>query len=344
MNAPKTSYEIIYNGKNITADIFPHVASFSYSDRSQGEADELEIVLEDSEKLWQNAWYPVKGDTVVARIIDKSGTLECGTFTVDEISGDGSVDGDTFTIKALAAGINNKIRTKHSQAHEGKSLREIANTIALKHGLKVEGEIRDVRIARITQYRETDLKFLKRISFEYGYSFSIRGDKLIFTNIFDLENKASALIIHRSEIVSYSITDKTSETYKNVKLVYHNPKQKKTIEHEQAEAAEAFKNAKNDTLEVRTRAENKQQAELISKVALYRANSRQQEGRINMPGFIYAVAGNNCEVQGLGMFSGQYYLDATTHSVDRDGGYNVELEIKRIGLVNKEKQKNKKKV
>jgi len=111
MNVPKVLYEVVYNGKNITQDILPHVISFSYSDKSQGEADELEITLEDSEKIWQNEWYPTKGDTVSSKIIDINGTLDCGTFTVDEITGNGSIEGDTFTIKALA--VYNTDHTDH---------------------------------------------------------------------------------------------------------------------------------------------------------------------------------------------------------------------------------------
>jgi phage protein D len=339
MNVPKVNYEIVYNGKNITGDILPHVLNFSYTDKSKGEADEIQIVMEDTAGLWANAWYPQKGDTVSARIIDINGTLDCGTFTVDEITGEGSGSGDTFTIKAIAASINKKIRTKRSYAHESKSLREIANSIAAKNGLTLQGSIKDVRISRITQYRESDLSFLQRLSFEYGYTFTIRDKKLIFTNIFELESKAAALNIHRNEVISFSITDKTANTFKSARVSYHNPKKKKVFTHTANETAEAYQGAKVDSLEIRIRAENQQQAEIKSQVALYRANSMQQEGTIEMPGNIYAVAGNNCTFEGVGMFSGTFYLDSTTHNVAKDGGYASSLTIKRIGLIEKKKHK-----
>ncbi len=341
MNAPKVAYEVIYNQKDITKDILGNVIRFSYTDKSQGEADEIEIVLEDAARLWQNEWYPTKGDTISARIFDANGTLNCGSFTVDEVIGEGSKDGgDMIAIKGIAAGIKKKIRTKTSYAHENKTLREIANTVAGLHGFSVEGSIKDVRIARVTQYRESDLKFLKRLSYEYGYTFSVRDNKLIFTNIFELENKSSALTLHRSELVNWSITDKTSNTYRAAKISYHNPKEKKIVSFEQQEKEEAYQGAKADTLELRIKAENEQQAELKSRVALYRANSLQQEGAIDIPGNILAIAGNNCELQGLGMFSGKYYLETSTHSVDKDGGYTTNCNVKRVGLVNKSKQKN----
>jgi phage protein D len=339
MIVPKAAYEIIYNGTNITGNILPYTISFSYTDKSKGEADEIELLLEDSDKLWQNEWYPTKGDKVSAKIFYMGNTLDCGTFVVDEITGSGSAEGDLIAIKGIAAGINKKIRTKLSSAHENKTLREIANTIAAKHGFTVHGKIADVRLGRETQYKETDLQFLNRLANEYGYTFSVRDSKLTFTNIFDIENKENALTILRNEMISWSIGDKTSKTYAAVKISYHNAKQRKVITHTQTEKEKSYQLSKVDTLEIRVRAENEQQAEVKSKVALYRANSLQQEGTIEMPGNILAVAGNNCEIQGIGVFSGKFYLESSTHQVTRDGGYVSSLAVKRVGLIEKKKQK-----
>lgn len=339
MNVPRPTYEIIYNGKDITRDILSYVLSFSFSDKSSGESDELEIVVEDSSGIWRNEWYPVKGDFITAKIFNEGQTLKCGSFTVDEMSATGGSGGDTVTIKALAAGINKKTRTKKSSAHEGKTLREIANTIAAQNNLKVVGTIANVRIERSTQHRETDLKYLHRLAGEFGYTFSVRDDTLVFTKIFELEKKRAAFVLTNKEIISWSITDKTAHTFKAVKVSYHNPKQKEVIEFEHKEEDEAFKNAKSDTLMLNIQAENKQQAEIKAKAALYNANSLQQEGSVEIPGNVLAIAGNNCELVGLGVFSGLYYISGSTHSVSIDGGYTTSLEIKRVGLIEKKKQK-----
>lgn len=86
-------------------------------------------------------------------------------------------------------------------------------------------------------------------------------------------------------------------------------------------------------------ADNKQQAELKAKAALYKVNSLQQEGTVEISGNILATAGNNCELAGLGVFSGLYYINRSTHSISKDGGYATSLEIKRVGLIEKKKQK-----
>lgn len=345
MTVDKSTIEIIYNSKDITRNILPFIVRFTYNDKSQGEADELGILLEDSERVWQNEWYPLKGDEISASILTTQGVLNCGNFTIDEITGEGSQEGgDTITIKAIAAGINKTLRTKKSYAHENKTLREIANTVAANHGLTVEGDIKDVRITRRTQYRETDLSFLKKLSFEFGHTFSVRGKKLVFTNIFNLEGRKASLVLHRTDLTSWNITDKTSKTFRSAKIAYHNPKEKKIITYDQNENAEVYKGVKVDKLEIRGRAENEQQAELKSRVALYRANSLQQEGTFETPGNIYAVAGNNVELQGIGNFSGVYYLENSSHVIDKDGEYITQGAIKRVGLVNKSKQKAETKI
>ncbi|MEO6682175.1 MAG: hypothetical protein ABIN48_05060 [Ginsengibacter sp.] len=342
MTVPKVTYEIYYQGTNITGSILPYLISFSYTDKSKGEADELEITLEDSDQLWQNAWYPTKGDKISAKIFDLGKVLDCGTFTVDEIVSSISIDGDILSIKGIGAGINKAIRTKNSYAHENKTLREIANTIAAKHGLKLQGNIENVRIARETQYREHDLKFLQRLANDYGYTFSIRENLLIFTSVFELENKTEALTINRNEIISSEITDKTSNSFRAVKLSYHNPKEKTVITFEKKEDDPAFTGGKVDTLEIKLRAENKQQAEIKSKVALYNANSLQQEGNATILGNILALAWNNCTLLGRGVFSGNYYIRESSHLVEKDGGYTTSIDIKRTGLIEKEKKAKKK--
>lgn len=342
MNAPQVTYEVFYTGKNITGDILPYVISFTYTDKSESESDELEITLEDVDGLWRNDWYPKKGDQISANILSEGKKLECGSFTIDEISCSGGDSGNTFTIKALATGIDKTVRTKVSYAHENKTLREIINTVASRHQLKVEGSIENIRIKRVTQHRETDLAFLKKLSDEYGYVFSIRGNTLTFTNIFELENKTPALALGMYELANWSFTDKTSETYSKVKVTYYSQKHKRTFESEQAESRQAFQNAKTDTLHIKIRVENQQQAEAKSKVALYRANSAQQKGNFSTIGNFLVLAGNNCEMVGLGEFSGIYYISSSTHSISKDSGYTTSAEVKRVALVGKEKRKQRK--
>lgn len=339
----KPYLKVLYDGKNITAYVTPHLLSLSYVDKVEGESDEIELELEDVDALWRGAWYPEKGAMLDITIGYDDFTLNCGTFQLDEIELVGPPD--TVRIRGLAAAITGKLRTKNSYAHENKTLLQIARTVAARNGLTVEGSIPDVRFDRITQSRETDLAFLRRIGAEYGCLFSVRDKKLVFTTIFDIEATKAATTIDRLDIRSYSIKDTSAKTYQNTKVVYHNPIQKKVIEQEYK-----FENNNNpdnytysqivagDTKVIHTKAENKQQAELKAKAALHKANSKQQEGSLTMEGNPLIVAGNNFELTGFGSVSGKYHVTESRHTISRTEGYSTEATIKRVGFVEATKQ------
>ena len=63
------TFKLEYNKKDITKDISKYVLSINYTDFEPGQSDEIEIVFEDSEKLWQSAWIPSIGDSLYQPII-----------------------------------------------------------------------------------------------------------------------------------------------------------------------------------------------------------------------------------------------------------------------------------
>lgn len=339
MNVRKPIFKIVYAGKDITSDISSSLLSVTYTDHAEGESDEVEVAIEDSEGLWRGDWYPTKGEKLTLSIGYDNQLMPCGTFEVDEIELSGPPD--TLTIRALAAPIKGALRTKNSSAHENKTLREIASTIAQKNGLTVTGEIEDIRFTRVTQNRETDLGFLKRISYEYGHVFSVRDKQLIFTTIYKLEEGDAVQVIDRSDIADYSIRDKTASSFKKAELKYANPADKKVVDASKDED-DSKDITKGDTLFMTTKAENKKQAEQKAKAALHRSNSRQQEGTISLEGQPLLVAGNNFELTGLGQLSGKYHIVRSRHKITRSAGYSTDLDIKRVGYIEVKKQAPKK--
>lgn len=342
METLKPQFKVVYQGKDISADVGRYLLALTYTDHTEGKADEIQLELEDTDGLWRSDWYPQKGDTVQVAIGYDS-LVDCGTFEVDEIRLDGPPD--RIVICGLSAAVKKKLRTQSSAAYESQTLKQIAQSIAGKNGLTVEGTIENIKIARVTQNRETDLGFLRRIAAEYGYLFSVRGTKLVFTSLFDIEKGKAVRELDRSELQSYSLTDKTSQTFKSAKVAYHNPVDNKVVEGEENKATNADGKevdiATGDTLEIRTKAENQQQAEKKAKAALYRHNSKQQEGSFVIEGDPVMLAGNNFELTGMGTLSGKYHIETSRHTISASG-YTTSLDVKRVGFVEKVKQAPKK--
>ena len=330
MNLPIVGYTLLYNTKDISRNIAEQALNIQYTDKVGGESDTLEITLEDTNLHWQNSWYPTKGDNIQLTIRQMGQQLNCGTFEVDELSCNSSTGGDIFTIKGLAAGIKKPMRTKNSYAHEDKTLREIANTVASGLGLTVLGTVPAISFHRVHQFEETALQFLNRIGNEYGCIFSVRGSNLIFTYYADLEGRQPSLILSKQQLLSFDLRDTTHKTFKKARVKHHNPVSKEVIEYVENYDGE---DESTDDLEIRSRVENKGQAEKKAKYALFKNNTEGLGGDISIPGNLLFVAGNNFQLHGAGNFSGIFHILESTHTISRSGAYLSSGNIKRVKTI-----------
>lgn len=338
MRVAKPNYKVLYNGVNITADISRYMLSITYTDKVAGESDEVEIKLEDVDAQWQNSWYPEKGAKLNVTIEN----LKCGIFEIDEIELSGPPD--EVSIRGMATGVTNSLRTKKSDAHENKTLKQIAEKVAQKNNLTIQGEVPDITIGRATQNKETDLAFLKRISKQYGVVFSVRDTVITFTSVYTLEGRKSSFYVDKSNLKSYTLKDKADGAIK-AKSVHANPKQNEQIH--QNKDFESWKNqqdykapdtaSKDEKIDY-SKTENTQQAEAKAKAIMHLSATNQFEGDISMEGNTLACAGNNFQLTGLGKLSGKYHIKVSKHTIDRSGGYSTDLEIKRLQTPTKSEQ------
>jgi len=235
---------------DITRDISASLISLSYTDNVEGKSDELSLTLDDPSRIWANEWYPQKGDQLRALIGYEGLEVNIGAFEIDEITV--SAPPSQIEIRAIAAGTAEPLRTKTSYAHEDKTLQEIAQTVAEKNGLTVFGTIAPIRIKRATQNRETDLHFLNRLAYEYGYFFSIRDRQLTFTSLFDVDEREAVSTLNLNDLTSFSITDKLVGTYKQAESAYHNVESRETVKASVSDEIQS--DTASDTLIVRTKA------------------------------------------------------------------------------------------
>jgi len=314
-----------YEQKDITAYITPFVISVSYADNEHGKSDEIDIQIEDRQHLWKSSWYPTKGDVLTLRIgYENERLLPCGAFELDEI--EISSPPDVISLKGLGTNIKKALRQDNTNAYENKTLRQIADEIAEKHSLKLVGEIKEIRVKRITQKQEGDLSFLKRIAEDYGHVFKITDNKLVFYEMEKLESANTIFVLNRKDMTSFSLRDKTHELYKACVVSYHEPKGKRLITH----TVRADNITKGDTLKINERCENKEQAIAKAKAALSRKNGLQTEGTVTVIGNPKLGAGSNLEITGLYTLNGKYHIKSSKHTIDRSVGYKTELEVKRV--------------
>ena len=339
MNVSIPKYTVFYNNKNITTDISKYMLSLTYNDKTEGESDEIEIEVEDVDLRWQNGWYPEKGAKLTVTIED----LKCGVFEIDEINLSGPPD--VVTIRGMATGIVNTLRTKKSDAHEKKTLKQIAEKVASKNSMTIQGDIPDITFDRVTQNQETDLAFLKRVSRDYGVIFAVRENVITFTSIYSLEKRNNSFSIDKTELSRYAIVDKADGMIKTASVKSKNAKKNEAVstnlEFEKYKSEQGYTSdnpVNQDSGVTHSRVENKQQAEAKAKAIMHLSATNQQEGNLEFQGTTLAIAGNNFQVTGLGKLSGKYHIKSSSHKIDKSSGYTVSVEIKRLNSPAKSEQ------
>lgn len=336
MSIRTPAYLITYEGVDITADVQQHLEKLSFSDVVESESPDLSLTFEDVDGLWKTSWYPETGAKVRVELGYEDDLFEVGTFDIDELEMSGPPD--IFVLKALATGIAQSLRTRKSRSHENKTLEEIAQAVADENELTLQGDIERIQIERVTQNRQTDLAFLKSLGEEFGYVFTIRDDQLVFYNQIELEQADPVSVIDRTDMISYSLTEKTTEVYAEAELQYTNPELKEVVRGLQREG---FDVTRPDKLELFMDADNVGQAEKKAQVALYRANSEQASGIIELQGWIGILAGVNIELHGLGVASGVYHIKKATHEISRSTGYKTKLDVKKVSDIADEFQSSR---
>lgn len=146
MNARRCLVMVSYNGKDISADLQQYLKSVSYTDNMSGEADDLQLTLEDRQGLWQSSWMPEKGATLDVSIRHINGGAEqvvrFGLFEIDEITSSGMPS--EVQIKAISVPDNNNLRgVERTRSWEKAELKRIANDIAGGAGLELYYDVKD---------------------------------------------------------------------------------------------------------------------------------------------------------------------------------------------------------
>lgn len=147
--ARRTSIEVEFDGAGITKRIRPYLLGLTYTDCEEGQADDLQLRLQDRGGLWRESWLasmlegavksrPLK---IQAAIVLQNWTgggrdqrLDCGSFELD--AADLSAPPSALLIKATALPFSGQIRqTKKSRAWENYRLSGIAREMAKAAGL-----------------------------------------------------------------------------------------------------------------------------------------------------------------------------------------------------------------
>lgn len=342
---PMPRARIVYEGKDISADISPYLLSVGYTDRLSGESDELELRLEDTDGRWRGDWYPGKGDSLTVSIGYAGQELvSCGSFEIDEI--ELSFPPDEVSIRALATGISLSCRTRKSNGYEKTTLAGVVRVVCGRLGLTPAGEVADIPLDRVTQYQESDLAFLSRLAGEYGHTFKISGRKMIFQHRDGVLAADSVRSFKREDVTSCSFRDRLKDIPSKVRIKKQDAGRKElkvygkgsddslavvgTTEQAQKKRGRESRKTSGDELRIVGRG-SQAQLEAKGSAALQDAELERCSTDLVLPGDPALRAGLNIVLDAsFGAPAGRYMIRESRHSLGRDG-YTTSLALARTG-------------
>jgi len=179
-------FRLAIDGKDLTGKVRPRLISLRLTEKRAGEADELEIQLDDTDGLLA---IPRKGAKVSlsigwARGSDVAvGLVDKGVFTVDQTSWQSAPA--QISITARSADLTAGYRVRRERSHRSTTLGAIARKVASANGLQasVSADLADIPIAMHVQDQKSDMAMIRSLGRRYDAVATVKHGKLILAPI-----------------------------------------------------------------------------------------------------------------------------------------------------------------
>lgn len=322
-------WRITLDGKDLTSRMRPRLISLSLSEKRGDEADQLDIVLSDTDGLLaippegavlhlQLGW--AKGRDVTVGLIDK------GSFKVDDVSHSGPPD--QVTIRARAADFTSEIRNRRSQSWQNTTLGTVLTEVAGRNGLtaRIAPAKASIALPTISQSRESDIAFLRRLGRENDAVATIKDKHLVFApkgaGQTSTGETMPALTIRRRDGDGHNWQRQKRDGQEGVTATWHDKKaaKKDTVTVGKADGAKKLRKVHPDKASAERAATAERNrlkrapATFDMKLALGRADLI-PEARATVSGFKALIDADT------------WLVSEVTHRLDKAGGFTTDIKM-----------------
>ncbi|MDR2360499.1 MAG: hypothetical protein LBD85_04365 [Oscillospiraceae bacterium] len=347
--ARRTGLKIVFENVNISATINEYLLSFVYTDNADGEADDLQITLQDRDNVWIKNWLNKavenaamnKGMRIHAAIVTqnwewdrgKDVELICGDFEIDSVGA--SAPPAVITIKGTSLPFGAQIRqTAKNKAWESYTLSAIAEEMAKANGMSIMFDSAvNPYYKRVTQSRTSDAAFLNRLCSDAGLSLKATENSLVIFDQTKYEAMEPILTLKYGDgkYTKYKFSSGTADVnYASCRVRYNNPETGELISGVAYADDYDAEGENNQQLERWEKVNDAADAKNLAEQLLRLHNKFEKSGSVTMPGNPAISAGVTMQFEGFGMFSGKYFVQQARHTVG-NSGYVTDAEIRRVG-------------
>ena len=177
-------WRVALEGQDLTGKLRPRLVSLSLSEKRDEEADQLDIVLEDTDG---GLALPRPGALLTLSLGWKQGLdvtpglVAKGAFKVDEIEHSGPPD--QITLRARSADFTGDLRVRREHSWHDTTLGAVLSDVAGRNGLRghIAPDLARIVVSTLCQSRESDTAFLRRLGTEHDAVATIKSGCLLFT-------------------------------------------------------------------------------------------------------------------------------------------------------------------
>jgi phage protein D len=177
---------VTVDGKDVTDRLRPRLVSISLVEKREGEADQLTIVIDDTDGRTP---FPPEGGRITVQLGWKQGDgvriglVDKGAFVIYEISHSGPPD--IITLTAHAADFTGQMKQRRDASYHATTLGTLVKEIAGRLGLKARcaAKLAGIAVTTKVQSRTSDLVFLRKLGREHDAVATIKRGTLIMSPI-----------------------------------------------------------------------------------------------------------------------------------------------------------------
>lgn len=341
----RTDIEIAVDGVNVTKHIQKYFLGLKYTDCEEGEADDLQLTLQDREGIWAGGWLDsmvkaaagAKGLKLKAALAQRGWKgkgdrwLDIGVFDLDSVEASGPPA--VVVLKASALPYSGAVRqTKRSRSWEHYSLHEIAGEIAANNGMGCAVyAAANPSYDRTEQRKQTDIEFLSKLCKNAAINLKVTNNSLVLFDQREYERQPPAATIRKGGgCLSYRFSATSAGTqYDSCRVSYTDPASGRVIEGA-ARSEDYDEEARNHKqLEITARVQSPGEAQALAENHLRLHNKFARTARFSLPGDPGLVAGVTVTLEGWASFDGKYLVSQAVHTVN-SGGYTTDIELRKV--------------
>lgn len=335
MRTRRAEVDLVWNGAAVTSKMVGTKTEVTYTDPASGEADGLDIAIQDRGRQWTTAWLPAAGDTLTASIKvtdwEREGdnrSLPCGFFTLDNFDFSGWPV--TGTISGVSVPADGSFRaTERTKTWENVTVQEIGKEIAKRAGIALVWDVEGAAppVASIEQSEQTDCDFFADLCDAYGLAMKVYAQKIVVYDREAYKKKDPVAKISETDLQAWNWSKTLAGTYTGGEYAYTDPKTEEEIK--------VTVGAGTRILKQSGKADNRADAERKITAAVNKANHGTTKLTATIMGNAALVASQCVTVVGLGRLSGKYFIDSIAHHVG-GSGYTMDLEMALVASMTEE--------